>query len=730
MFKVHHILIVVSLIFCSISQSSMAQISYQGQPYFGPEASLSVKSNNTKQLSYMPSKAHLQESKKQKNGQALTFAHQFTVNYTPDNSGVWHVTDEGVKIWRLSISSPGAYSINLIFDRYKLPKGAKLFIYNTDHSEVIGAFTKKNNKPSGVLATAPVAGDQIIVEYQEPVKAEFKGELLIGAVNHDFLGVHKLLSLKVGFFGDSGSCNEDISCYDENNELDIRRSVGKLIVDGRQLCTATLINNTAQDGKPYIITGSHCYNLDKDGSSTVFYMNYEVPYCSDNIEGTKLHSVSGGTTRVRADSMDIALVELEEVPPAHYRPYYAGWTLNSSPSKPFIGIHHPQGDVKKISTSLTDLIPVTCGLNSGYPDYSPFVKNFHWLVSRWATGTTEAGSSGSGIFDINNKLVGTLSGGEANCTNSRNDYYTQFYKAWDQNSEIDGQFKHWLDPINAGVQSLVGFDPYENDPYLRLTNVENGEKKGVSHVESGGYISGHNAKGSVMFAEHFGGIRSATLKGVYFMPAVYMWGSLQTIDLVVWQGLEAPESIVVREKDIAIKDLKSNKETYIEFTSPVNVTGDFYVGYEINYTGSPVDTFAVYHSINDGKINNSMMVYEGDSWQKASDVYDGVNKSLWIDVLANMVVYGDTQIIPEKDKNILLYPNPCNIDFISIDSKGEFIESCEIFNMNGHRVHWEKVENEASNIPIDITDLSQGVYVMKLRVGEKYTYLKFTKQSY
>lgn len=725
---INKIVAIFVILILAIYSHTNAQVSYGGKPYFNSSLPLINSPSSTKQLNYTPTSVQLKGIINQKSGQPLTFAHQFTVNYTPQNSGSWEIMEDGTKVWRILINSPGAYSINIIFDRFKLPEGAKLFIYNTDFSEVIGSFTNKNNKSSGILATAPVAGDQIIVEYQEPAKVDFKGELLIGAVNHDFFGIHKLTTLKAGVFGDAGDCNIDVSCYDDENKLDIKRAVGRLIVNGTDLCTATLINNTAQDGTPYLISAAHCFKNDKDGSSTLLCLNYEAPYCSGNIEGTKLHTVSGGETKVFVDSMDIALVKLTEMPPAYYRPYYAGWTLNSSPSKPFKIVHHPQGDVKKISTTLLDLVPVTFYTKSGYPPDVQFVSDFHWLVKEWTTGTTEAGSSGGPLFDINNRIVGTLSGGLANCTSPKTDYFTRFYKAWDLNSQIDGQFAHWLDPGGTGNQSVVGLDPYENAPFTRLTNVEVGEVKEVSKLDEGGYMSGHNSLGSTLFAERFEGIKSAVIKGVYIMPGKSSLKSVQTIDLIVWEGINAPENVVARKNGIALNELRSNKEGYLEFANLVNVEGSFYVGYEINYSGSPIDTFAVYHSSNEGKLNNTMMVYSNDSWEYASELYDGINKSLWIDVLANSVAYGDTQIISNNDTNIILFPNPTNDDYIYINSKKLLVENYEIISMSGYPLQYGDINLASSDIPIYVADIPQGMYILKLLVEGKYKYYKFIKQ--
>ncbi len=117
--------------------------------------------------------------------ESYQFAYSFFVDINLKSVSIIDSLNVGL-LYRYSIKSDGAYSINLIFKNYLLPKGAKLFLYSKDKQHITGAFTSNNNKASGRLATLPVKGEEIIIEYFEPYYSEFKGKLVIEIVSHDF----------------------------------------------------------------------------------------------------------------------------------------------------------------------------------------------------------------------------------------------------------------------------------------------------------------------------------------------------------------------------------------------------------------------------------------------------------------------------------------------------------------------------------------------------------------
>lgn len=121
------------------------------------------------------------------------FPHETCLN--TDNSGTWQELPNGDKLWQLSIRCPGALSINLLYDRFYIPKGGKLFLYSADKRQTIGAFTEANNNGSAHdakgFATGLLYGDEIVLEYYEPKMVAESVIISIARVVHGYRYIHR-----------------------------------------------------------------------------------------------------------------------------------------------------------------------------------------------------------------------------------------------------------------------------------------------------------------------------------------------------------------------------------------------------------------------------------------------------------------------------------------------------------------------------------------------------------
>lgn len=424
--------------------SLQAQISIGGEPYSFNHPSIKAEIPTAKMPKIDLAALKAEDALNESNKQVYRFGKSIEVSLNLDNSGVWQTLPNGDKLWRLQIHSKDAKSINLIYSDFYLPKGGKLFLYNANRSEVLGAFTSKNNKSYRKFSTSLLKGDKTILEYYEPANVAGKGVIQISEVIHGYRSFQR--KIEKGY-GDSGDCNVNVNCMDGNDWQVQKRSVAMIIAGGKRDCTGALVNNVRQDGTPYFLSANHCLpNNSEEIETWLFVFNYESPTCFDE-DGRLDQAVSGAVLRAASADSDFALLELSEVPPLEYSIYYAGWSAEDVAVVQSTCIHHPAGDIKKITFNEDLLV-------SDNIDGTP--PNTFWKVTEWEKGTTEGGSSGSPLFDFNKRIVGQLYGGLASCNNIAWDTYGKFSYSWNGKNSIDTRLRDWLDPDNTGVLIIDG----------------------------------------------------------------------------------------------------------------------------------------------------------------------------------------------------------------------------------------------------------------------------------
>ncbi len=380
------------------------------------------------------------------------FGYKFDVNYSLQNSGTWETLDNGDRIWRIRFLSEGAKSMNFILEDFFIPIGAKLFLYSNDRTDLLGAYTFTQNNKNKTLGTWIVKGEDITLEYLEPVSQNRKGSFTIRKITHGYRSGGNLNA--------SSDCNIDVNCP-IGSDADplknvLKKSIGLVLVDGAAMCSGALINNTANDRKPYFLTANHCYS---DPSTWAFRFNWisTNTVCGtteDNVSNTDYHTISGATLKARKETTDFCLVEIDSEIPQEWGTVWSGWERTTNISPWVFGIHHPAGDIMKVSK-----------------DGEPVLEGNMWTVNNWEIGYAENGSSGSPLYSSKGKIIGQLCCGNTFCNGTTYQSgvyrYGRFDVSWDRGGTSDTQLKDWLDPINFGVMVL------DNYPALDLGTSEN-----------------------------------------------------------------------------------------------------------------------------------------------------------------------------------------------------------------------------------------------------------------
>ncbi len=382
----------------------------------------------------------------------LQFAEAVDLVVTPATHGTWHVLADGGRLWRLRVWAPGATDLNFGFTRFWLPTGATLHLVSTADGTAEGPYDARDNAAHGELWTPVIGGPEGVVELFVPADASAEPELVLGRVGR---GYRDFFSLLGGATKDYGACNVDVVCPDGNAWRDEIRSVAGYGTDGQLFCTGTLIMDVPRSFTPFFLTANHCQVTTANDQSVVVYWHYQAPSCGQQDGGSLSDNQTGAIWRAARADNDMTLLQLEEIPSATAHVYYAGWDAQTStrPSGSVV-IHHPSGHVKSISFNDDALgIGPSCIVGDTAGDT-------HWVVDNWESGTTEPGSSGSGLWDPDSHLlVGYLSGGSASCTNpAGSDCFGRMAIGWNGASSTV-RLRDWLDPDGTGALAVDGADP-------------------------------------------------------------------------------------------------------------------------------------------------------------------------------------------------------------------------------------------------------------------------------
>jgi hypothetical protein len=451
----------------------------------------------------------LEDQKRELWGGPYRFAVRKPAQVDVTTGGTWEQIDAETLMWRLHVTSPKATSLSLGFTAYNMPPGGRLFVYSADGKQMLGPYTEHNNTKHRQLWTPLIYSDDIVVELTIHVNEVENLELTLGAINH---GYRQMLSpFTEKGLGDSASCEINAACPEGDGWRDQIRSVALYhvtLADGTWQCTGTLINNTAQDDKPYFLTAFHCFDEYEDGvladpngaaASMVVYWNFQASTCSGTT-GPENQTQTGAYFRAAYNPSDFTLVELDEMPPKDFNVYYAGWDRSSAAPSSGAVFHHPRGDLKKISVEHHSLFVASWG------GYSTPGDGTHLRMPHLEVGTAETGSSGSPIFGPGKLLAGQLHGGVITICDPPSSplWFGRFYKSWTGNSTPSTRLSNWLDPISTSQTTLNGKDPTPECPQCPSSeNFETGDFSLFNWIHSG------DANWVVTSADKYSGTYSA-----------------------------------------------------------------------------------------------------------------------------------------------------------------------------------------------------------------------------
>lgn len=416
--------------------------------------------NTNKQIPLITLSAPEEASLRAARDQEPLIAVPIPVDIDPRNSGIWEELPNGDRVWQVEITAPGAVGLALLFDQFFLPKGASLSFFSREKQTYLPVFDDSFNNSAGKFITGFMVADRGILQYREPLAARDQGQLHLFRVDYAFKTPESPTVAANFGFNAAWPCHIDINCPDGAAWAKEKQGVCRVLMvleEGTGFCSGNLLNNTAKDGTPYVLTGFHC----QDGYTPLYDMwrfdfNYEGATCGALTKEPVFNSMTGCSFRAGKRESDFLLIEINDPVPTRIKPYFNGWDRNAFAPTEAVNIHHPVGDVKKISFLNNPARIFNLPIKWDNDVTTP--AGFHFEMD-YNQGTFQLGSSGSSLFNDDKLVIGQLHGGfQDSCLFNENAraYFARLAVSWDNGDTPDTRLMDWLDPLELDQDTLHG----------------------------------------------------------------------------------------------------------------------------------------------------------------------------------------------------------------------------------------------------------------------------------
>ena len=349
---------------------------------------------------------------------------------------------EGGAVARIVVSSPDALALRVGLSIDALPAGAELRFAGSLAPQSIlfvGGADAKGQQVEGAYWTPMTDGDAQTIEVFVPAGVATDAvKLSVTQASHILTNSIERFSLAKAI-GDSGACNVNAVCRVAalgQNYTNSKNAVARMVYQSgasSYTCTGTLLNDTvAATQIPYFYTADHCISTQAEATTLNTFWGFEAATCAGTTAAANTQ-LTGGAQYLYSDAQtDASLLRLNGTPPAGA--FFNGWNATAlANNSQVLAIHHPSGDLKKSSL----------GVKMAQDTVNHEVA--------WTEGTTEGGSSGSGLFTASAngyELRGGLYGGSASCANTGNTGNTQNRDWYSRLDVIFPQIQQYLAPSN------------------------------------------------------------------------------------------------------------------------------------------------------------------------------------------------------------------------------------------------------------------------------------------
>jgi lysyl endopeptidase len=369
-------------------------------------------------------------------------------------------------VWALKIKTNNAKSLSLTFKNLQLTKGAEIFLFTNEKKVIYGPLTKEMYTTTEEISTEVLPGNSIFVLYRIPKSMEVIDNVVISKIGFGYRNGGSAFRNEGAVEDRTLSCHTDVTTATGDCFRMEQRAVARtLINNSSSLCTATLINNTQNNLRPFLITANHC-SFD-NASNPVNFANLGIRFLFYQ-GNSSIITFIGATERVSTGAIsDCSLLEMTQTPTSNQGLIFLGWDRSTTPPTTSRVLHHPSGDLMKISGDLDASITNTAALTFGrfmLPTSSAWRFNSGDNVAGGDFGALEGGSSGSALINPIHRIIGDLKGGNNQTCNGNNgsNATTLWYGRFDVSYSPSGvpttsaalRLENWLNPTFNNTQNL------------------------------------------------------------------------------------------------------------------------------------------------------------------------------------------------------------------------------------------------------------------------------------
>ena len=312
-------------------------------------------------------------------GGALAVASGYSVEVDAGEVFAPAPADGSRNIYMGAVKSTDALALRVQVRLDGLGDSDELWCVDPDHPRAFGPYRREDDDPDGVWLPT-IEGDTVALMLR--TADDSLPKLEITALSHFFRPLRQAVTAKSLL-----PCHVNVACIEDETVQSISTGVGYIVTTGigsdSFICTGTLINTPqTEEFEPFFITANHCVGSQREARQVDVIWDFRAPNCDSNAAPSlsSLPRSRGAQMLHSSSSLDISLLELNNVPPGSRGRTYVGYTTRTpSVGEDVLTLHHPRSSHMRATTGYVEAINVF---------------SFPWqgqTRARWEEGVTEAG---------------------------------------------------------------------------------------------------------------------------------------------------------------------------------------------------------------------------------------------------------------------------------------------------------------------------------------------------